>query len=113
MQTRNKHKTCVIKVYFKKQLRLDSPLLYWDGTADAKVDGNKDWRYSDFEKEAENSCFALILLIYFRITNESKLSLKGPWNDCEAYLRQWGVKVMNPLGLTVLVIVTSLVQFEC
>lgn len=42
MQTRKKHKTCVIKVYFKKQLRLDSPLLYWDGTADAKVDGNKD-----------------------------------------------------------------------
>lgn len=42
MQTRNKYKTCVIKVYFKNQLRLDSPLLDWDGTVDAKVDGNKD-----------------------------------------------------------------------
>lgn len=47
MQTRNKYKTCVIKVYFKNQLRLDSPLLDWDGTVDAKVDGNKDSEYWD------------------------------------------------------------------
>ena len=41
-KTRNKYKTCVIKVYFKKQLRLDSPLLDWDRTVVANVAGNKD-----------------------------------------------------------------------
>lgn len=89
-KTRNKYKTCVIKVYFKKQLRLDSPLLDWDRTVVGTWLGTKTPKILRpvFEKEAENSCFAFILLIYFRIPNESKLSLKGPWNDCEAYLRQ-------------------------
>lgn len=100
----------MIKVYFKKQFRLNSLLLGWDGTVDAVRMGTKTLKILRpvSEKEAENvSVLHFILLICLRVPNESKLSLKGQWNDYEA-----GAKVTNPLGLTVLGVVTSLIQFE-